>query len=92
MVTQEEVIEKLKNVMDPHTAQSVYDMGLIEDLTVDGDLVKLTFKPSSPFCPIGMQLAVAIKKAVREAGAKEIEIKVVDYIRDKEVEEMLKEV
>jgi len=92
MVTQEEIVEKLKKVMDPHTAQSVWDMGLVEDLEIDGDKVNLVFKPSSPFCPIGAQLAVAIKKAVKEAGASEVNIKVVDYIRDKEVEQMLKEI
>ncbi len=92
MVTQEEIVEKLKKVMDPHTAQSVWDMGLVEDLEIDGDRVNLVFKPSSPFCPIGAQLAVAIKKAIKEAGASEVNIKVVDYIRDKEVEQMLKEI
>lgn len=39
MVAESEVIEKLKGIIDPHTAVSVYDMGLISDLKVAGSNV-----------------------------------------------------
>lgn len=61
MPTEEEVIEKLKNVVDPHTGTDVYDMGLVSDLKVEDGSVSLTFTPTSPFCPMGVQLAVQIK-------------------------------
>ena len=54
MVEENRVIEKLKGVIDPHTGQSVYDMGLIEDLAVSEDNISLKFRPSSPFCPLGV--------------------------------------
>ncbi|MFQ5975689.1 MAG: iron-sulfur cluster assembly protein, partial [Candidatus Hydrothermarchaeales archaeon] len=56
MTTEEEVIEKLKGVVDPHTGESVYDMGMIPKLKVKEDTVDLTFTPTTPFCPIGIQL------------------------------------
>lgn len=62
MPTEEEIIDRLKNVIDPHTGTDVYSMGLISDLEVDDDLVSLTFTPTTPFCPMGVQLAVKIKE------------------------------
>ena len=88
MVDKDEVVERLRKVMDPHTKQSVWDMGLIEELEVEGDTVRLTFRPSSPFCPIGQQLAVAIKRSVEELGVR-VEVKVSGYIREEELNELL---
>jgi metal-sulfur cluster biosynthetic enzyme len=88
MVDKEEVVERLKKVMDPHTKQNVWDMGLIEELEVEGDTVKLIFRPSSPFCPIGQQLAFAIKRSVEDLGVK-AEVKVSGYIKEKELNELL---
>lgn len=76
MVSKEDVIEKLKEVIDPHTSENVYDMGLITEIEVDNDEVKMTFVPSSKFCPIGSQLAVAIKRKVKTID----ELKKVDMV------------
>ncbi len=88
MVSKEEVVERLKKVMDPHTRQSVWDMGLIEELEVDDETVRLIFRPSSPFCPIGQQLAFAVKRSVEELGVK-AEVKVSGYVKEKELNELL---
>ncbi len=64
MPTEEEVIEKLKDVMDPHTGIDVYSMGLISELKIDNSDISLIFTPTSPFCPMGVQLAVQIKKSL----------------------------
>ncbi len=88
MVNEKDVIERLKKVIDPHTRQSVWDMGLIEELEVKGDEVRVTFRPSSPFCPIGQQLAFAIKRSLEDAGIK-AKVKVTGYVREKELNELL---
>ncbi|MGM0406141.1 MAG: metal-sulfur cluster assembly factor [Thermoplasmatota archaeon] len=62
MPTEEEIIDVLKKVVDPHTGTDVYSMGLISDLVVKDDSVSLTFTPTTPFCPMGIQLAVKIKE------------------------------
>ncbi len=66
MPTEKEVIEKLKAVMDPHTGIDVYSMGLISELKVENNDISLTFTPTSPFCPMGVQLAMMIKKGLLE--------------------------
>ncbi len=90
MVNEEDVIEKLKSVVDPHTRQNVWDMGLIEELEVGDNEVKLTFRPSSPFCPIGQQLAFAIKRSVESLGVK-ANVKVVGYVKENELNRALVE-
>lgn len=85
---EQQVIERLKKVIDPHTRQSVWDMGLIENLKVEGNEVSLTFRPSSPFCPIGQQLAFAIKRSVEELGVK-AKVRVVGYVKENELNEVL---
>jgi metal-sulfur cluster biosynthetic enzyme len=90
MVDESKVVEKLKGVIDPHTGQSVYDMGLIEDLNVSEAGVSLKFRPSSPFCPLGVQLAKSIKAALREVAEK-VDITVVGYINEEELNKQLRE-
>ncbi|WP_048093513.1 iron-sulfur cluster assembly protein [Geoglobus acetivorans] len=88
MVEKSEVVEKLKTVIDPHTRQSVWDMGLIERVEVENDVVDIIFRPSSPFCPIGQQLAFAIKRSVEDLGVK-ARVKVVGYVKENELNEAL---
>lgn len=91
MVSESEVIEKLKIVVDPHTGMSVYDMGLISDLKIEGDKISLKFTPTSPFCPIGANLAMGIKNVLKEIeGVKEVEVIVKGHVQEKELNEMLK--
>jgi len=80
------VVEALRGVLDPHTGVSVYDMGLISELEVGDDSVSLTFMPTSPFCPVGIELARAIKEQILTvAGVKKVNIKVVGHLRADEI-------
>ncbi len=79
----ETIIWRLKMVIDPETGADVIRMRLIEDLHVDQQgSVYYKFRPSSPICPIAVQLAIDIKKAVAEVqGVKRQEIEVVGYMQ-----------
>ena len=59
------VLLALEQVIDPETGVDVVHMRLIEDLAADEQgHVSYTFRPSSPFCPLGFTLAQMIHKAV----------------------------
>ena len=90
MATQEEVIAKLKELVDPHTGINVWDMGMIKDLSVEGDRASLTFEMTSNFCPVGMQLGVALKRKLAELPLGQVDIKVGNYLRASELEALLK--
>ena len=86
MDRKESVIAALKTVVDPHTGMNVYDMGLISDIEFDGDSVSLTFMPTSPFCPVGVELAQSIREAALLVdGVERCEVKVVGHVRAEEI-------
>jgi len=92
MPEKKEVIERLKQVMDPETGTDVYSMGLISDIEVQDDSVSLTFTPTSPFCPMGVQLAVNIKKSLAGMDGLEeddIDITVEGHLNSEEINEKL---
>lgn len=90
MEKRDEVIEVLRGVLDPHTGVSVYDMGLISELIVADDSVSLTFMPTSPFCPVGIELAKAIRDNVLGiAGMKSCNVTVVGHIRADQINKEL---
>jgi metal-sulfur cluster biosynthetic enzyme len=58
MPTVEEVRGTLKDVLDPELHLSVVDLGLIYDVTVEGEQnehVIVTMTLTSPMCPVGPQ-------------------------------------
>jgi metal-sulfur cluster biosynthetic enzyme len=90
MDRRELVEEVLREVIDPHTGVSVYDMGLISELAVNNDAVSLTFMPTSPFCPVGVELAKAIREKILSIeGMKRCDIKVVGHIRADQINKEL---
>ena len=90
MDKKDEVIEMLRSVLDPHTGVSVYDMGLISEIVVSNDTVSLTFMPTSPFCPVGVELAKSIRDHVLSIGGmKSCNVKVVGHIRADQINEAL---
>jgi|Deesub1362A_J573_1020465.scaffolds.fasta_scaffold02522_4 metal-sulfur cluster biosynthetic enzyme len=73
----EEILEILKKIYDPEHPLSVVDMGIVseEDIEVN-DEIKVRFKPTSPFCPMGALIGVAIKYGLEKALKREVEVTV----------------
>jgi metal-sulfur cluster biosynthetic enzyme len=93
MTLKEKIEEALRGVIDPGTNLDIMRMKLVRDLCISQDgKVDLTFRPSSPVCPMAFKLAYDIKRAVQETqGVKEVEVKVSGYNRADELMEVLKE-
>jgi metal-sulfur cluster biosynthetic enzyme len=86
-----EIIEALKEVNDPETNINIYDMDLINDLKVTDGKVTLKFSPSSNVCPLAIQLAFNIKRAVESiGGVKEVDLTVTNYVAAERLNELLK--
>jgi metal-sulfur cluster biosynthetic enzyme len=90
---QERVLRRLEDVIDPETGVDVVRMRLIEDLVVDEEgVVSYKFRPSSPFCPLAVPLALSIRRAVAEIeGVADQEIEVVGYVNAEQVNAVLRE-
>ena len=92
MNLKETIENKLKEIIDPEVGLDLVTLNTIEKLEVDNDgNVKIVFRPTTPFCPLGIQLALSIKKAVKEIdGVKNVDVEVVDYIFAEQANELLK--
>jgi metal-sulfur cluster biosynthetic enzyme len=77
MLNRENVIEALEQVEDPELSMNVWFLGLIYDLKIENDTVRITMTFTTPFCPYGPNLVEEIREKVMEAGAKEVTIEVV---------------
>jgi len=77
-----QVALRLRTVIDPETGVDVVRMRLVDDLLVDDEgVATYTFRPSSPFCPIAVTLALKVKEAVDMVpGIARQEITVEGYI------------
>ncbi|HPC05886.1 MAG TPA: iron-sulfur cluster assembly protein [Anaerolineaceae bacterium] len=86
------VIEKLSAVIDPETGVDVIHMRLVQNLEItEGGKATYIFRPSSPLCPIAVQLALGIIQAIREVpGISGQKITVMDYVQADELNEILK--
>jgi metal-sulfur cluster biosynthetic enzyme len=83
MPTEDQVANVLKEIIDPHTGISIYDMGLISNISVSDDRVGLTFRPTSPFCPLGIHFASNIKRRLSALeGVKKVDLVVVGHIHE----------
>ncbi|MCI0497914.1 MAG: iron-sulfur cluster assembly protein [Thermoplasmata archaeon] len=93
MTLEEKVVKKLHTVIDPETGIDVIEMKLIEGLKVtEQGEVSLTFVPSSPFCPLGIQLAFAIKEAVRSVdGVRKASVVVDNHLQSAAINRMLEQ-
>ena len=63
MVTIEQVKDALRTVYDPEIPINVQDLGLIYDIKVEGDHVKIVHTLTSPMCPFADQICNDISEA-----------------------------
>jgi metal-sulfur cluster biosynthetic enzyme len=94
MKLEQAITERLRDVIDPETGVDVMRMRLIEELRVDGETgrVSYRFRPSSPLCPLAVHLALEIRDAVAKVpGVTGQEIEVVGYVGADELNALLKE-
>jgi metal-sulfur cluster biosynthetic enzyme len=88
------IVERMRQVIDPETGVDVVRMRLIEELQVDGETgrVSYRFRPSSPLCPLAVHLTLGIRDAVAGVpGVTEQEIEVVGYVGADELNALLNE-
>jgi metal-sulfur cluster biosynthetic enzyme len=94
MQLEQAIVERLRKVIDPETGADVVRMRLIEELKADQvtGRVSYHFRPSSPLCPLAVQLIVSIRDAIAAVpGVEKQQIDVVGYVRADELNALLRE-
>ncbi len=79
MVTQEQVLEGLKEVFDPEIPVNVVDLGLIYGVEVTpDDTVQVTMTLTTPGCGMAHNIAMEVKtRALKVPGVKDAKVTVV---------------
>lgn len=94
MELEQAIVQRLRQVIDPETGADVVRMRLIEDLRVDRQTGQIgyRFRPSSPFCPLAVYLALEVRDAVATVpGVTAQEIEVVGYVGAEGLNALLRE-
>lgn len=66
MVTEEQVFDALRDVIDPELGLDFVELGLVYTAEVDANTVTVTFTLTTPACPIGPQVSEQMKEFVGE--------------------------
>jgi len=78
MITEEQVIEALKTVIDPEVGFDVYSMGLIYKIDIDDKKVDVEMTLSTRGCPLHELIKQWVKDAVEKVpGVEEANINIV---------------
>jgi ATP-binding protein involved in chromosome partitioning len=67
-------LEALRKVMDPELHRDLVSLGMVKDLAVDGDSVRLKVELTTPACPLKDTIGKDVEAALRAAGARKVQI------------------
>ena len=75
MVESEQVIEVLKKVYDPEIQYDIWSLGLVYNIQIDGNKIKILMTFTSPMCPYGPALMDDVRRQISAIdGVGEVEI------------------
>jgi len=78
MVDEKKVWETLKNCYDPEIPINIVDLGLVYDVQIDGDVVKVKMTLTAPGCPMHSVIAQDVRaKLLALKGVKDAVVDVV---------------
>jgi metal-sulfur cluster biosynthetic enzyme len=78
MIKKEQVIKVLKTVEDPELRIDVYTLGLIYDIKIDKDKVKIKMTLTTPLCPYGPMLIDMVEDSIKKIkGVKDVKTELV---------------
>jgi metal-sulfur cluster biosynthetic enzyme len=65
MIKQEQVVEVLKTIDDPELGVDVWSLGLIYEVKIVKDIVKIKMTFTTPMCPYGPMLLDSIEDGIK---------------------------
>jgi metal-sulfur cluster biosynthetic enzyme len=60
------VVKKLRNVIDPELGVNIVDLGLLYQILVEDDSLRVEFTTTTPGCPMRRYLQQQVEKAIAE--------------------------
>ena len=66
MLSEAEVLEELRGILDPELSVNIVDLGLVYEVQVSPDEILVDFTLTYPGCPIGPQLQEEIEGTLKD--------------------------
>jgi ATP-binding protein involved in chromosome partitioning len=67
-------LEALRKVMDPELRRDLVSLGMVKDLAVEGETVRLKVELTTPACPLKETIGRDVKAALEGAGFRRVEL------------------
>lgn len=88
MVTEAEVLEALRNVIDPDLHRDIVSLGFVKNVGIDSDFVSFTIELTTPACPVREILqAQAEENVLKLAGVSKVKIDMTAQVRPREIKQ-----
>ena len=75
MVTKQQVMQALENVMDPEIGRNIVDLGMVREVKIDDDDIEVTIALTVPNCPLQDRIAGDAGQAV-DALAQDLNVQI----------------
>jgi metal-sulfur cluster biosynthetic enzyme len=77
-VDKQQVFDALKQVYDPEIPVDVVNLGLVYEVSIEGDRVGVKMTTTASGCPVGNYIVAQAKRAIgRLEGVKDIDVELV---------------
>jgi len=89
-----QVYQELRDVMDPEIGASIVDMGLIDEISIEGDEARVVYRLTMPMCPPVMALYIGNmikKKLLKVEGVSKRVVRVKDHYLQDQINKALAE-
>jgi metal-sulfur cluster biosynthetic enzyme len=66
--------EKLSEVVDPEIGMNIIQLGLVRDVSLDGEIARLKMILTTPFCPYGPAMVEMTREKAQDALNKPVTV------------------
>src|SRR5919202_2830829 len=76
MVSVDQVLSSLRNVVDPELHKDIVSMGMVKDLNINNSKFSFNLELTTPACPFNSDIEQDVRNAIASLGVKELDLKV----------------
>jgi Mrp family chromosome partitioning ATPase len=89
LITPEQIIDALRNVMDPELGRNIVELGMVRDVAIEDGQVRFTFALTTLACPLRGQMVENAKQEIAKLdGHLEVVVNMIE-MTDSEKQELL---
>lgn len=74
MITNEQVLNALKTVIDPELQRNIVDLGMVKNLQIDGNDISFTLALTQEGCPLKKDMQMMATEVLSKIGASSVDI------------------